>query len=320
LQTDDAITEPDFPVYKDADLQCTRSGQVLEDFKGKSVFHFNLEAARELANLRKSQPPGTPPGFHTLLGCPETIPAARVKEGKYPSNEFLLETEPGIVIPVTMHAAGGQPAGEIVLYLNGEGRGAGTELIGALAKQGKTVIAADLRGIGQTAPATAAKGWSANFGVEWKEGFLGLHLNRPLLGQRVYDVLSVVRFLAESQPSKARFGIVGVGSAGPIALHAAALEPRIEAVTLDKSLVSWMSVVETPLALNQFCNIVPGALKVYDLPDLAAALAPRPLTIRNVVDARQQPVAQAELERVYRACRESYARQGAEGKLVLESR
>ena len=36
--------------------------------------------------------------------------------------------------------------------------------------------------------------------------------------------------------------------------------------------------------LNQLTNVVPGALKVYDLPDLAAAIAPRPLTIEGAVD------------------------------------
>src|SRR5262249_55010210 len=53
LGKDDAPTEGDFPVFTDAQLQCTRGGQVLEDFQGKSVVHFNIEAEEELARRRE---------------------------------------------------------------------------------------------------------------------------------------------------------------------------------------------------------------------------------------------------------------------------
>ena len=52
LGKDDAPVEGDFAIAKDADLQCTRTGQVLEDFKGKSVFDLNAERERELARRR----------------------------------------------------------------------------------------------------------------------------------------------------------------------------------------------------------------------------------------------------------------------------
>src|SRR5262249_52741498 len=47
LNIDDAPTEGVFPVFKDADLQCTRSGQVLEDFKGVSAFGLNKMEAKK---------------------------------------------------------------------------------------------------------------------------------------------------------------------------------------------------------------------------------------------------------------------------------
>ncbi len=52
LDKDEALTETAFPIVKDAELQCTRTGQVLEDFKGKSVFHLNAERAEKLAAQR----------------------------------------------------------------------------------------------------------------------------------------------------------------------------------------------------------------------------------------------------------------------------
>ena len=52
LDKNDAITEPAFPIEKDATLQCTRSGQVLEDFKGKSVFDLNALREKQLEAVR----------------------------------------------------------------------------------------------------------------------------------------------------------------------------------------------------------------------------------------------------------------------------
>src|SRR5262249_25163279 len=52
LKLDDAPVESPFAIVKDADLQCTRTGQVLEDLKGKSVFDLNAEADRTLAPQR----------------------------------------------------------------------------------------------------------------------------------------------------------------------------------------------------------------------------------------------------------------------------
>jgi hypothetical protein len=105
----------------------------------------------------------------------------------------------------------------------------------------------------------------------------------------------------------------------PVALHAAALEPRIKAVTLEESLISWSDVVTTPITSNQLTNVVPGALKVYDLPDLATALAPRPLTIRRAVDATGKAVTQEAMEQTYAAARRVYERAGAANSLVLQA-
>src|SRR5208283_908895 len=49
---DDPVVEGEIPVSKDQDLHCTRTGQVLEDLKGKSVFDLNAERDRELAGQR----------------------------------------------------------------------------------------------------------------------------------------------------------------------------------------------------------------------------------------------------------------------------
>jgi pimeloyl-ACP methyl ester carboxylesterase len=201
--------------------------------------------------------------------------------------------------------------GPLVIYLNGLGAAADWPAIKRLVAEGNDVVAIDPRGIGETAPGKPSDKPSY-FGNDFKETYLALHLNRPLLGQRVSDVLAVVNALKSRGQ---RIHIVGVQGAGPIALHAAALEPAIESVTIEKSLLSWAAVVRSPINYNQLTNVVPGALKVYDLPDLAALVAPRPLTIREAWNPQWEPVTQAVLDDAYASARKAYAKAG--GKLVL---
>jgi hypothetical protein len=80
----------------------------------------------------------------------------------------------------------------------------------------------------------------------------------------------------------------------------------IQEVILDRSLVSWSDVVAKGISRGQLGNVVPGALEAYDLPDLAARLAPRRLRIQTPVDAMGEPVPQAEAERAYAACLKAY--------------
>ena len=74
--------------------------------------------------------------------------------------------------------------------------------------------------------------------------------------------------------------MTAIGEAGVPALHVAALEPdTFASVKLIRPLVSWVNVLRTPLSTNQFVNLVHGALRSYDLPDLAASLPDGKLTV-----------------------------------------
>ena len=75
--------------------------------------------------------------------------------------------------------------------------------------------------------------------------------------------------------------------------HAAALEPQLFAsVKLHGCLESWARVVRTPLSQGQFENVVHGALKTYDLPDLLKTLPKQKVTWSDPVDALGQPLGQ----------------------------
>ena len=106
---------------------------------------------------------------------------------------------------------------------------------------------------------------------------LAMYLGETLLGQRVVDVMTCLDFL-EQRPDidPNHIELVAVGRAGPVGLHAAYLDRRIEKLVLEDTIGSWIDdVVAKPLAPHLLALIVPGALKHYDLTDLEAALGDR---------------------------------------------
>jgi hypothetical protein len=110
---------------------------------------------------------------------------------------------------------------------------------------------------------------------------------------RAEDILVCGQFLARYRAGETprRVHVIAIGEVGPPALHAVALEPDLFAsLRLDRSLVSWSSVVRTPVTKNQLINTVHGALKTYDLPDLLATLPKEKTSVIAPSDAVGNPV------------------------------
>jgi cephalosporin-C deacetylase-like acetyl esterase len=325
LGKDDAPVEEAATLRKDAELQCTRTGQVLDSLGGVSVFQLNARRAKELAEQRRRGAGGAEElrkEAARLAGVRLPVPAAKVVEhGRvardgYRIRKIAFETEAGIAVPGLFFERSERDRGQLVLYVHGDGKAVDAQPGGAierLVKAGQRVLALDLRGLGELAPGAGRPG---PFGVDTREAFLALHLNRPLLGQRCHDLLAVIAKVAKESPEG--IDVVGIGKAGPIVLHAAALEPRIKRVTLERALLSWSSVAARPISHDQLTNVVPGALAIYDLPDLAALLAPRPLTLRAAVDPVGEAVPREVLEKSCAGIKAAYAKRKADRDLVLE--
>jgi dienelactone hydrolase len=334
MQIDDAPTEGDFSILKDDQLQCTRTGQVLEDFKGKSVFDLNALEEKALAKTRRKfqdeHGNELSKGVRLLIGVPRTIARAKpikltdkaeIERKLYVIKKQLFETEPGIKVPALRFepAGGALPRLPLIVYVHSGGKhvdaGEGGE-IERLVKQRQTVLAVDLRGWGETAPGNAKPNKPNYFGVDEAETYLGLHLSRPLLGQRTLDLLAVIAMLKEQEPNTS-IQIIGVDNAGPVVLHAAALDSRIDSIVIRHGLASWSDVVMAPISMNQLTNVVPGALKTYDLPDLAATLAPRPLTLMDAVDGQDQVLPVKRVNEEYAGCIKAYQAAKAEESLRI---
>lgn len=301
LNVNDAPVETSLTAETDLDLQCTRTGQVLTDAQGLSVFDLNrlaserFQAARRLAPLPRA---ALQQRVHELLHLPSQPPVpkllpvtepADIPRTGYTIRKTLIEIEPGLVLPAHVWQPA-QPQPGLVVYLHDQGKLAHAQLGGEierLVNSGRKVIAVDLRGEGELSPASTEASWTVPFGAETQEAFLSLHLNRPLLGQRVLDLQGTITALATPDDLAAGIEVIAIGQNGPVALHAALLDPRITRLKLQHSLAEWGFVAREPLSKQQLANVVPNVLASYDLGDVLAALTPRcAVTVTDPVNGR----------------------------------
>ncbi|MGE3818077.1 MAG: alpha/beta hydrolase family protein [Isosphaeraceae bacterium] len=308
LGKDDAPTEEPFPVASDAELQVTTSGQVLKEYQGVSAFDLNARRAEALAKSRADRESGR--DAKTLreevrerLAIPnvggDVVVSGQdraLRRDGLRIDRWAITTEPGVTIPVLLfRPETRKPERPTIVYVGADRAiAAPGGAVDALCQAGHAVAIVEPRGTGETRPTPPGRGGYGHgpFGNDEREAFLSLHLNRPLLGQRVYDVLQALRAIRPSD-GPARFRLVGIGGGGPVALHAALLADDVAEVELEGAIRSWTDVATTPISNGQLASVVPGVLESYDLPDLVKALAPRPVTIRSPVDPSGRPATPA---------------------------
>lgn len=281
LGKDDAVTEPDVKLFPESELFCTPNGQVLRLEGERSAFDLNADLARTLATHREQRWRDVPAdvvreaaraasGVRPLkeLPAPRVSEVGKLMRGAVRVEKLVLEPERGVSLPSLLFRPEGTPRGG-VLYLSDAGLAVDAGDEGPVmqhVRAGRLVLAADLRGFGETAPGKNG----SQLGPDWKEFYVAYLLGRSLVALRTEDALACARYLAQQLPEAARgIEVVGVGKAGIPALHAAALEPElVTQVRVRGTLRSWTDVVLTPETNDQFGSSIHGVLKTYDLPDL----------------------------------------------------
>ena len=127
-----------------------------------------------------------------------------------------------------------------------------------------------------------------------------LILGKPLLGQRVTDLLAVIRGLrARPDLTGRRLVIAARGTATVPAQCAAALDQSVDVLYLAGGLSSFRSLAETENYAYSFGNFVPHLLEHTDLPDLARSMAPTRLVLAGAVDAAGRKRAPEEVRQEY---------------------
>ncbi len=263
-------------------LNCTEKGQVLTLENEKSVFDLNAELAEKLSLQRRQQNEqrsdnelrkaigaiaGIRPGKE--IPNPKMDDIGRIHRDEYHIDKLILHTDSKIPLPgLTFHPV--VPQESAYLYLTDQGKtgdGQPGGPIEDLVNDGYAVVTIDLRGQGET-----GTGNRTDVLGDWKLFYLAYLQGKSLVGPRTEDAIAGAKFIAHYalKPGTTRdVHLVGVGQAGIVALHAAAMHPELFAsVTIRNAPKSWTDLAGSQNVQGQVDSIVHGALRVYDIPDL----------------------------------------------------
>ena len=228
--------------------------------------------------------------------------------------KLLLASEPGISVPTrVIHRKGLEGRAPAVVYLRDrQGEGDGPALFASLAEQGRVVAVADVRGFGETwAPRDVREQEDDYFhprdGKDADFAYAAFFLGRPLLGMRVDDALAVVRYLrTRPDVDPKHVAIVGRGWAGVTALFAASLDSEISSTAVEGVPASYGALATAQLYEQPAYFLLPGVLQDFDLTDVFAALAPRPLLVLNPQDPLTRKMVEQEALAAFEPVRATY--------------
>ena len=300
--------EADLDIIPEKQLNVTSTGQVLTSLGGRSVVQLNSDRSRtalERSPFHNQSPDGDAfrqkagERLKKLLALPEQrsplhakVRWSNVRKG-ITIEAFQFESEPGIRIPGWfLKPASPNGHGSTVLYLNEHG---GNDVVGEpgsmdrLLAAGHAICAITLRGLDITEPRLPSGGPSYYGGevhVDQRYVWTCLVMGRPVMGQRVWDAMRGIDYLV-SRPDvdAAQIRVLGFGGAGLAALITTFLDPRPRSVLVNRTPVSYRSLVESEDYSLPFGWFVPGILREFDLPQMVAGFGSRPCWMMNGTDA-----------------------------------
>ena len=256
-----------------------------------------------------------------LGGMPKPTPLKLINavDPNDKTQALYFESEPGV--PVIGERASSEKPAKLMLLLDLDGHvaykkpveGPALELAKKSEAAGWTIVRVELRASGKHTPPGDKIGNAPDHNsAEWS-----LWIGRPLLGQWTHDVRRMLDALAEQDGSLPKeIAVVGIGTAGPVALCAAALDERItHAMTLD-SLASY--VTDEPYRGQRLGLMVPGILRdVGDITHIAALIAPRQVTISGGVSGGGKPLDRESLDKHFAIARDTFSLHEASASLSL---
>ena len=144
-------------------------------------------------------------------------------------------------------------------------------------RQGYAALALEQRCFGERAD-RRPKNLRHYIGTCQHASLTALLLGRTMAGERVWDVRRAIDALAEfPEVDMTRIACMGNWGGGLISYYAACVDKRIKMVMPSCSICTYRDSIGS----IDHCadNYLPGALQWFDMPDLAALIAPRPLLI-----------------------------------------
>jgi dienelactone hydrolase len=288
----DVGKEPAQTVEKDEVLWCAPRGQVAE-LKSRTLMSFTRETAKTLASKRTdTRGDGLKKSLRAVLkmpALPASPPDYRILRTagtrRYPAKSYCtyaVETEPRIHALVTRLAAEplmsrlpvtDSPAILYVSHRSADAELRDEPLVRELmsASPDAALYACDVRGIGDSQPDTCGENqFLRPYGSHYFYAAYGLMLDRPLAGQRTFDLLRVIQLLAAAGHREVHLAARGWGTIP--AAFAAVLSGKVTRVTLKNAPTSFGDIVENEAYQWPYAAMLPHVLKHFDLPDCYAEL------------------------------------------------
>ncbi|QDV82661.1 alpha/beta hydrolase family protein [Planctomycetes bacterium TBK1r] len=285
--------EPDIQIEKDETLWCTPEGQVARLDGTRTVFDFTREKSEQLAKKRNS------PRGQTLrstlidvlklnldgLNVPDYRNFSYLNAKGYPSKYamgYTVATEPGIhaiVYRLTdqrWHSRPPRAGKRAVLYvshLSSDAELRDEPLIGELIQSEPETpfFTLDVRGIGESLPGTSQPGtFHSPYGSDYLYAIHSVMLGRPYVGQKTFDVLRVLDWLASIGHTEIHLAGLGWGTLP--ATFAGVLSDHVKQVTLKQALPSYSAIAESEHYDWPLATLLPDVLAHFDLPDCYAEL------------------------------------------------
>lgn len=261
----------------DKELFATTAGQVNAEYKNEvTVFDRNRMLANSHASSRDS--------FRKL---PETAQLEKIREllGITLNNEGVSAELVGEVtrnnlrfsklilrkhkeVPIPMLVTFPAMIKKVIVWCHPEGKQAladSAALLRTNLDAGAAVLMPDLRGTGELED-KAELNDPKYYNREYRNAMIALHIGKPLPGQRVTDMLTILQYISEDEKLKPLpVEIHAQGMPALVALHAALFAGKIQTLNLHGPVPSFENILQDPLQKHAYSIVVAGVLKYYNL-------------------------------------------------------
>ncbi len=253
-------------------------------------------------------------GYQTPCELKAVMFKGRYHRDGYNVELYAIRGEGEYVIPILIMVPTDGEKHPAMIYLHPEGKiidAAPGGVIEQWVKRGFIVAATDVAGIGET---------KGDYEYPGRPGYGAVLIERSIVGIHAGDIVRVVNLLKTRDDVAAdQIGAVAYDEMCPALLHAAAFEPGISKTVLIEAPVSYNEIVNHRLYKYSLTFMwgVAGALTAYDLPDLAAAIAPRKLLFAEPVNCMKQPASKELIDQEMQFARSVYLKKDVSDNLKI---
>jgi dienelactone hydrolase len=274
------IREAPVKISTDKELFATTTGQVNTEYKNEiTVFDRNRVLAESFAASREAfrKLPGAAQveKVSQLLGITlnnEGISAedmGEVTKDNVRFRKFILRRHNEVPIPLLVVYP--PVVKKVIAWFHPEGKHVIADsalLVQSCLDNGTVLVIPDVRGIGELED-KADLNDPKYYNKEYRNAMISLHIGKPLVGQRVTDMLTVLGFIEEDEKCKGKpVELHCMGHLNLPAIHTALFNGKVDFVKIFPDIRYVSDNLKNPLQKNTYSSVIPGMLKYYNLGDL----------------------------------------------------